>query len=90
MAGPTKSAACGSAGKTADSGREEFFRHEDPRGREYFWLTGAFVNNEPEAEDTDEWALSHGYVSVVPIQVDMTDYGQMENLRNILAPDTDN
>jgi len=29
-------------------------------------------------------------VSVVPIQVDMTDYGQMENLRNILAPDTDN
>ena len=70
--------------------REEFFRHEDPRGREYFWLTGAFVNNEPEAEDTDEWALSHGYVSVVPIQVDMTDYGQMENLRNILAPDTDN
>lgn len=49
--------------------REEFYRHEDPRGREYFWLTGAFVNEEPEAQDTDEWALSHGYVSVVPVQV---------------------
>lgn len=61
--------------------REEFFRHEDPRGRAYFWLTGAFVNSEPEAEDTDEWALSHGYVSVVPVQTDLTDYRQLENLR---------
>lgn len=61
--------------------REEFYRHEDPRGREYFWLTGAFVNGEPEAEDTDEWALAHGYVSVVPVQVDLTDYRQLKNLR---------
>lgn len=65
--------------------REEFYRHEDPRGREYFWLTGAFVNSEPEAEDTDEWALSHGYVSVVPVQVDMTDYRQLEKLRTVLG-----
>ena len=64
--------------------REEFFRHEDPRGREYFWLTGAFVNSEPEAEDTDEWALSHGYVSVVPVQVDMTDYEQLKHMKNVL------
>lgn len=64
--------------------REEFFRHEDPRGREYFWLTGEFVNREPEAEDTDEWALDHGYVSVVPVQVDLTDYRQMERLRGVL------
>ncbi len=34
--------------------REEFFRREDPNGREYFWLTGNFVNTEPDAEDTDE------------------------------------
>lgn len=64
--------------------REEFYRHEDPRGREYFWLTGAFVNGEPEAQDTDEWALSHGYVSVVPVQVDLTDYRQLERLREVL------
>ena len=61
--------------------REEFFRHEDPRGREYFWLTGEFVNWEPDAEDTDEWALAHKYVSVVPIQTDMTDYRLLEKLR---------
>lgn len=60
--------------------REEFFRREDPHGREYFWLTGEFVNAEPEAEDTDEWALAHGYVSVVPVQVDLTDYGKFGRL----------
>ncbi|MCM1150827.1 MAG: 5'/3'-nucleotidase SurE [Alistipes sp.] len=65
--------------------REEFYRHEDPRGREYFWLTGEFVNMEPEAEDTDEWALAHGYVSVVPVQTDMTDYRQLERLRGVVG-----
>lgn len=64
--------------------REEFYRHEDPRVREYFWLTGAFVNEEPEAQDTDEWALSHGYVSVVPVQVDLTDYRQLGALAEVL------
>ncbi len=64
--------------------REEFYRHEDPRGREYFWLTGEFVNAEPQAEDTDEWALSHGWVSVVPVQVDMTDYRRLAELRGVL------
>ena len=59
--------------------REEFYRH-----REYFWLTGAFVNEEPEAQDTDEWALSHGYVSVVPVQVDLTDYRQLGALAEVL------
>lgn len=61
--------------------REEFFRHEDPRGREYYWLTGDFINREPEAEDTDEWALRHNYVAVVPVQVDLTDYRQLEQLK---------
>ncbi len=64
--------------------REEFFRREDPRGREYYWLTGAFVNGEPEATDTDEWALAHGYVSVVPVQVDLTDYRQLGALGKVL------
>ena len=61
--------------------REEFYRHEDPRGREYFWLTGAFVDGEPEAEDTDEWALRNKYVSVVPVHTDLTDYRQLKHLR---------
>lgn len=66
--------------QTSGYWREEFFRREDPRGREYFWLTGAFVNDEPDAEDTDEWALSRGYVAVVPVQTDHTDYARMKEL----------
>ena len=41
-------------------------------GRSYYWLTGSFQNHEPDASDTDEWALENGYVSVVPVTVDMT------------------
>jgi 5'-nucleotidase len=64
--------------------REEFFRHEDPRGKPYYWLTGAYDNYEPQAEDTDEWALANGYVSVVPVQVDMTSYPHITYLKKIL------
>lgn len=52
--------------------KEEFEKRKDPMGKTYYWLTGFFQNHEPDAEDTDEWALAHNYVSVVPIQVDMT------------------
>lgn len=64
--------------------REEFYSRQDPHGREYYWLTGAFQNAEPEAEDTDEWALAHNYASVVPIQVDMTDYHTLNKLGDII------
>lgn len=64
--------------------REEFYRHEDPRGNPYYWLTGSYTNYEPAAADTDEWALNNGYVAVVPVQIDMTSYGQMSYLERIL------
>lgn len=64
--------------------REEFYKRTDPHGRDYFWLTGAFSNAEPDAEESDEWALANGYVAVVPIQVDLTAYKQMEQLKRIL------
>ncbi len=51
---------------------EEYEKRIDPIGKEYFWLTGYFHNLEPEATDTDEWALREGYVSIVPCKVDMT------------------
>lgn len=69
--------------QTAGYWRERFVRHEDPRGREYFWLTGEYVNTEPEATDTDEWALKQGYVAVVPVQVDMTAYARLEEMRHL-------
>lgn len=64
--------------------REEFYERQDPNGRDYYWLTGAFQNSEPEAEDSDEWALAHNYVSVVPVQVDMTDYNMLTKLNGVI------
>lgn len=58
--------------------KEEFAVRKDPRGRDYFWLTGDFFNTEPDSTDTDEWALNHNYVSIVPIQVDLTNTKQVK------------
>ncbi|MCJ7449760.1 MAG: 5'/3'-nucleotidase SurE [Bacteroidales bacterium] len=52
--------------------KEEFEKRKDPMGKTYYWLTGFFQNHEPDANDTDEWALTNNYVSVVPVTVDMT------------------
>jgi 5'-nucleotidase len=50
---------------------EEFDERLDPHQRPYYWLTGVFEVNDT-GEDTDVWALEHNYVSVVPVQFDMT------------------
>lgn len=50
---------------------EEFDERKDPYGRPYYWLTGVFQNND-KGEDTDVWALDNGFVSVVPVQFDLT------------------
>lgn len=63
--------------------REEFDKRTDPRGIEYFWLTGYYHNEEPNAVDTDETALSQGFVSVVPVSIDFTDKEELERLKSI-------
>ena len=60
---------------------KEYAKRTDPRGGSYFWLTGNFENHEPEAEDTDEWALDHGFISIVPTKIDLTAYETMEIIR---------
>ncbi len=52
---------------------EEFDKRLDPQNRPYYWLTGKFQLND-NGEDTDVWALQHNYVSVVPVQFDLTAY----------------
>ncbi|HLO80326.1 MAG TPA: 5'/3'-nucleotidase SurE [Chitinophagaceae bacterium] len=52
---------------------EDFNERDDPHGRKYYWLTGAFVNFD-EGKDTDVWALENNFVSVVPVQFDLTNY----------------
>lgn len=60
--------------------KEHFETREDPRGGNYSWLTGSFFNREPEAEDTDEWALQHNYLAVVPVKTDFTDYDLLNKM----------
>jgi 5'/3'-nucleotidase len=52
---------------------EEFEHRVDPRGKDYYWMTGKFVNMDKEP-GTDVEALKAGYASVVPIKIDFTDY----------------
>ena len=63
---------------------EEFDERLDPNKRKYYWLTGKFVNFEPEAKDTDEWALQNGFVSVVPVMHDLTAHNYINHLKNTL------
>jgi 5'-nucleotidase len=58
---------------------EDFLERVDPHGRKYYWLTGEFVNFD-EGTDTDVWALANNYVSVVPVQFDLTHYKLKEQL----------
>ena len=59
--------------------QERFDKRQTPMGRDYYWLTGKFVNLD-NGEDTDEWALKHGYISVVPVQFDLTAHHAMQTL----------
>lgn len=60
---------------------EDFDERLDPHGKKYYWLTGEFKNFD-EGEDTDVWALEHNYVSVVPVQFDLTNYQLKKELEN--------
>ena len=50
---------------------DSFEQRIDPHGNAYYWLTGNFECTDKEP-DTDQWALEHGYVSVVPTTADFT------------------
>ena len=49
-----------------------------PRGYDYWWMVGTYTNDEPESEDTDNWALNHGYVAITPTQIDVTAYSALD------------
>jgi len=60
---------------------EEFDERKDPSGRTYYWLTGKFVNYD-KGDDTDERALENHFVSVVPVQYDVTAHHAISELNN--------
>lgn len=62
---------------------EDFDERKDPSGKKYYWLTGEFKNFD-KGKDTDVWALEHNYVSVVPVQFDLTNYELKKQLETKL------
>jgi 5'-nucleotidase len=59
---------------------DELIRRLDPKGQPYYWIGGDAPGGVPE-EGSDLWALAHKYVSVAPLQLDLTDYALMEQVR---------
>jgi 5'-nucleotidase len=60
---------------------ETFDKRTNPQGRVYYWLTGEFIN-EDKGEDTDEAALANGYLSVVPVQFDLTAHHAIKEINS--------
>lgn len=60
---------------------DNFMPRKDPSGKIYYWITGE-LNNQDKGKDTDIWALENGYVSVVPVQFDLTAYHAMATLNS--------
>jgi 5'-nucleotidase len=59
----------------------EFYEiHKDKEGNEFLWLTGKFENLEKSKKDTDLWALDHNYISIVPINADMTAHPELKKI----------
>jgi len=60
---------------------EKFDHRKDPHGRNYYWLTGDFANYDKADEDADSTALEQNFVSIVPIQFDLTAYHAIESIK---------
>jgi 5'-nucleotidase len=60
---------------------KEVMTAQDPQGQKIYWLTGYFANEEPDNIDSDEWALANGYAALTPLQVDMTAYCMIDELK---------
>jgi 5'-nucleotidase len=60
---------------------QDVFEHRtDPRGRTYYWLAGEAIEDGEDA-DSDVMAVRSNYVSITPIQYDMTHYPMLDPVR---------
>jgi len=62
--------------------QEEFDQRQDPSGQDYYWLTGHFMPFDDHEEDTDLWALQNGFVSIVPVNYDLTNYADLKEIES--------
>jgi 5'-nucleotidase len=67
----------------------EVVKQHHPRGYDYYWMVGEYHNDEPEAQDSDQWALHHNFVAITPTKMDVTAYEYMEEFKKFI-PSTPN
>ncbi len=60
--------------------RDSLDKRTDPRGRPYYWIGGEAPTAIPE-EGTDYGAVSNGYVSITPLQLDLTAWNALSELQ---------
>ncbi|MDD2443301.1 MAG: 5'/3'-nucleotidase SurE [Desulfotomaculaceae bacterium] len=61
-----------------------FDKRVDPRGRVYFWMAGEPFDMDKDDPETDVWAVKEGYISITPVQYNLTDYNVMQTLQEKL------
>lgn len=62
---------------------EDVVEQTDPLGNKGYWLAGYFKNTEPEATDTDLYAMEHGYIAICPMTVDMTCHAKLQQCKKL-------
>ena len=61
--------------------QEQFDKRQSPQGRDYYWLSGEFINQD-EGHETDVEALEENYVSIVPVKFDLTAHEFVKDLKS--------
>lgn len=61
-----------------------FHKRTDPRGRIYYWMAGEPLDVEENNDDTDVQAIKNNFISITPIQLDLTDYHSLNSLGHLL------
>ncbi len=62
---------------------EEFEETTGENGKKGYLLRGFYHNLEPDASDTDQWALEQGYAAIVPVDADHTRYDDLQHLSDL-------
>ncbi|MDO4512349.1 MAG: 5'/3'-nucleotidase SurE [Bacteroidales bacterium] len=64
---------------------KEYERRTDPRGMDYYWVTGNYVLDAPDDAETDVRAVAEGWVTVTPCRVDPTAHAHMAEITALLT-----
>lgn len=62
----------------------EYDHRVDPAGRDYYWLQGEYVSEDPNDDTTDHYWLQRGYATATPCHVDMTEHKALAHVANLV------